>query len=184
MVAEPLLARQHGIEALGVKVEIVDRVPAARSVSTTARWSAALNEVSTGWAWTTRMRTSERLRTAGRAGTRHFRVDHGVIHFHGLVEGANPMILSVRDKRVADILAGRAPGKGFPPDLLRAVRRKLIMLADATTIEDCRSPPGNRLEALSGDRAGQWSIRVNDQFRICFRWDEGAHDVEIVDYHR
>ena len=62
-------------------------------------------------------------------------------------------------------------------------RRKLEMVAAAKKLEDLRSPPGNRLEALKGDRAGQHSIRVNDQFRVCFRWNEGAENVEIVDYH-
>ena len=63
-------------------------------------------------------------------------------------------------------------------------RRKLGMLAAAAQLSDLRSPPGNRLEALRGVRAGQHSIRVNDQFRVCFRWtDDGAEDVEIVDYH-
>ncbi len=57
------------------------------------------------------------------------------------------------------------------------------MLDAAERIDDLRSPPGNRLEKLKGDRQGTWSIRINDQWRICFRWDEGAHDVEIVDYH-
>ena len=66
----------------------------------------------------------------------------------------------------------------------RVALRKLEQLAVAERIEDLRVPPGNRLEALKGDRAGQWSIRVNDQFRVCFRWvDGGAADVEIVDYH-
>ncbi len=62
-------------------------------------------------------------------------------------------------------------------------RRKLEMVAAAKKLEDLRSPPGNRLEALKGDRAGQHSIRVNDQFRVCFRWHDGAENVEIVDYH-
>jgi proteic killer suppression protein len=63
-------------------------------------------------------------------------------------------------------------------------RRKLRQLEIAGRLEDLRVPPGNRLEALKGDRAGQHSIRVNDQFRVCFRWTEtGAEDVEIVDYH-
>jgi len=63
-------------------------------------------------------------------------------------------------------------------------RRKLRQLQIAGRLEDLRVPPGNRLEALKGDRAGQHSIRVNDQFRVCFRWtDAGAEDVEIVDYH-
>ena len=62
-------------------------------------------------------------------------------------------------------------------------RRKLEMVAAAKKLDDLRSPPGNRLEALKGDRAGQHSIRVNDQFRVCFRWNEGAENVEILDYH-
>ena len=62
-------------------------------------------------------------------------------------------------------------------------RRKLEMLAAAKEMEDLRSPPGNRLKALKGDRAGQHSVRVNDQFRVCFRWNNGAENVEIVDYH-
>jgi proteic killer suppression protein len=62
-------------------------------------------------------------------------------------------------------------------------RRKLEMVAAAKKLEDLRRPPGNRLEALKGDRAGQHSIRVNDQFRMCFRWNDGAENVEIVDYH-
>jgi len=63
-------------------------------------------------------------------------------------------------------------------------RRKLRQLQIAGRLEDLRAPPGNRLEALRGDRAGQYSIRINDQFRVCFRWtDRGAEDVEIVDYH-
>jgi proteic killer suppression protein len=65
----------------------------------------------------------------------------------------------------------------------RPALRKLKQLDLAVGIEDMRAPPGNRLEALKSDRAGQWSVRVNDQFRICFRWNEGAEDVEIVDYH-
>lgn len=65
----------------------------------------------------------------------------------------------------------------------RVARRKLEMLASAGKLSDLRVPPGNRLEALKGDRQGQHSIRINDQWRICFRWDDGAHDVEIVDYH-
>jgi proteic killer suppression protein len=61
--------------------------------------------------------------------------------------------------------------------------RKLKQLDLAVRVDDMRAPPGNRLEALKGDRAGQWSVRINDQFRICFRWNDGAEDVEIVDYH-
>jgi toxin HigB-1 len=66
----------------------------------------------------------------------------------------------------------------------RPALRKLVQLDLARTLDDLRSPPGNRLEALSGDRKGQWSIRINDQFRVCFRWTtDGPYDVEIVDYH-
>ena len=65
----------------------------------------------------------------------------------------------------------------------RPALRKLKQLDLARCLEDMRAPPANRLEALKGNRAGQWSVRVNDQFRICFRWDGGAEDVEIVDYH-
>ena len=66
----------------------------------------------------------------------------------------------------------------------RQARRKLLLLDAASTLDDLRVPPGNRLEALSGDRAGLHSIRINQQWRICFRWVNGdAHDVEIVDYH-
>lgn len=66
----------------------------------------------------------------------------------------------------------------------RAARRKLTMLEAAKKIDDLRSPPGNRLEKLKGKRVGQYSIRINDQWRLCFRWEEeGAADVEIVDYH-
>jgi proteic killer suppression protein len=66
----------------------------------------------------------------------------------------------------------------------RIARRKLLGLRIAARLEDLKAPPGNQLEALKGDRKGQHSIRINDQYRICFRWEDGqAHDVEIVDYH-
>jgi len=72
----------------------------------------------------------------------------------------------------------------LPPEILARAAKRLTQLDAATTIEDLRSPPSNRLEALGHDRKGQWSIRVNDQWRICFRFEHGdAHDVEIVDYH-
>ncbi|MGZ8363540.1 MAG: type II toxin-antitoxin system RelE/ParE family toxin [Caulobacteraceae bacterium] len=76
------------------------------------------------------------------------------------------------------------PGKGFPADLIGRTRRKLVQLNNAVSVTDLREPAGNRLEALKGDRAGQHSIRINDQFRICFRWTEAGPDaVEFVDYH-
>jgi proteic killer suppression protein len=66
----------------------------------------------------------------------------------------------------------------------RPARRKLLYLQRARVVQDLNAPPGNRLEALKGDRRGQHSIRINDQWRLCFTWREGdAHDVEIVDYH-
>ncbi len=72
----------------------------------------------------------------------------------------------------------------LPQTIQRSARRKLLALHAATELRELTVPPGNRLEALKGDRAGQHSIRINDRWRICFRWREGnAHDVEIVDYH-
>jgi proteic killer suppression protein len=76
---------------------------------------------------------------------------------------------------------------GRPTARFRAIERvalrKLDMLSAASTITDLKSPPGNRLEALKGDRKGQHSIRINNQWRVCFVWDDGAADVEVVDYH-
>lgn len=71
----------------------------------------------------------------------------------------------------------------LPTDMQRTARRKLLQLQAAPQLLDMAVPPGNRLEALKGGRAGQHSIRINDQWRICFRWKSGAHEVEIVDYH-
>jgi len=72
----------------------------------------------------------------------------------------------------------------FPAELRRIAQRKLLMLDAAERIDDLRVPPGNRLEKLTGDRKGQYSIRINDQWRICFRWSDGdVYDVEVVDYH-
>jgi proteic killer suppression protein len=72
----------------------------------------------------------------------------------------------------------------LPAQIQRVARRKLLLLHQARGLDDLRVPPGNRLDALKGDRAGQQSIRINDQWRICFRWQtEDAFDVEIVDYH-
>jgi toxin HigB-1 len=94
------------------------------------------------------------------------------------------MIKSFKDRRAEAIFEGRQPGKGYPADLIRPARRKLIMLAEARTLNDMRSPPSNRLEALKHDRTGQHSIRINDQWRVCFVWTgTDAEDVEIVDYH-
>ena len=93
------------------------------------------------------------------------------------------MIESFNSKVVEALFDGLCP-RGFPPDLVKVARRKLRILHAAERIDDLRCPPGNRLEALSGDRRGLHSIRINDQFRICFRWhNSNAYDVEIVDYH-
>ena len=68
--------------------------------------------------------------------------------------------------------------------LQKIILKKLLMLHAAVILDDLKNPPGNRLEALRGDRKGQWSIRINDQFRLCFMWKEGhAYEVEIADYH-
>jgi len=78
----------------------------------------------------------------------------------------------------------RQRSRRLPPDVQRRAHRKLLLLDAAAALNDLRIPPGNRLERLAGDRAGQHSIRINDQWRVCFRWDRGdAHDVEIADYH-
>lgn len=74
--------------------------------------------------------------------------------------------------------------KGVPNDIMKVANRKLMQIHNAHSLDDLRSPPGNRLEALTGDRKGQHSIRINDQWRVCLRWRDGdAYDVEIVDYH-
>lgn len=74
--------------------------------------------------------------------------------------------------------------KKLPPDIQRTARRKLLYLDEAESLQDIQAVPGNRLEKLRGDRAGQYSIRINDQWRICFEWVANkAQDVEIVDYH-
>lgn len=92
-------------------------------------------------------------------------------------------IVGYKDERLQEIISRRMP-KGFPADIANVVRRKLVMLDAATKLDDLKVPPANRLEALKGDRLGQYSIRVNDQFRLCFRWTErGPDEVEFVDYH-
>ena len=94
------------------------------------------------------------------------------------------MIGSFKDRQAQAIFEGRHPGKGFPANLIRSARRKLIMLSEARALKDLRNPPSNRLEALKHDRAGQYSIRINDQWRVCFVWTgKDAENVEIVDYH-
>lgn len=90
---------------------------------------------------------------------------------------------SFKDKRTEAVGRGGVP-RGMSAELAKVARRKLAMLVAAVDLGDLVSPPGNRLEALRGDRIGQHSIRINDQWRLCFRWVEGrAEDVEIVDYY-
>ncbi|MEW6111692.1 MAG: type II toxin-antitoxin system RelE/ParE family toxin [Thermodesulfobacteriota bacterium] len=94
------------------------------------------------------------------------------------------MIRNFKDK-AAERLFRREFTRKVPPGLVRTAFRKLRMLHRSITLADLRVPPGNRLEKLSEDREGQHSIRINDQWRICFRWHDGdAYDVEIVDYHK
>jgi proteic killer suppression protein len=93
-------------------------------------------------------------------------------------------IKSFRGKYAETILQGRQIPKGFSADVAKVARRKLVMIDAATVLDALRSPPANRLEALKGDLKGKHSIRVNDQWRIVFRWTgDGAEDVGITDYH-
>jgi toxin HigB-1 len=93
------------------------------------------------------------------------------------------MIKAFRCKETERIFSGRF-SKKLPQNIQRLAARKLTMLHHAASLDDLLIPPANRLEALSGDRAGQHSIRINRQWRICFKWyQDGVHDVEIVDYH-
>lgn len=93
------------------------------------------------------------------------------------------MILSTRGKRAANALKG-IYGEGFPGDLVKRTRAMLSALDAAFALDDLRFPPGNHLEELKGDRAGQHSVRINRKWRICFVWTaNGPAEVEIVDYH-
>ena len=93
------------------------------------------------------------------------------------------MIKTFADKVTAAVFAGGQARK-LPPEIQQTARRKLKLIDAATSLEALRVPPGNRLEALKHERKGQHSIRINDQWRICFRWEgDGAASVEIVDYH-
>lgn len=93
------------------------------------------------------------------------------------------MIRSFKSRETERLWQGQ-PSRKFPADVQDRALRKLRQLDAASTMDDLKNPPGNRLEALKGNLKGWWSIRVNDQWRICFRWSEGdALDVEMVDYH-
>ena len=93
------------------------------------------------------------------------------------------MIRNFSDKEAEKVWEGTA-SRRLPYDIQSIARRKLRMLSNAASLEDLRVPPGNRLEPLKGARKGQHSIRINDQYRICFVWNNGnAHSVTVVDYH-
>lgn len=93
------------------------------------------------------------------------------------------MIAGFRDTET-EVLWKTMKSRRFPPSIQRQALRKLVLLDAASLLDELRLPPGNRLEALRGDRMGQHSIRINQQYRVCFRWHDGnAYDVEIVDYH-
>ena len=93
------------------------------------------------------------------------------------------MIKTFKDKELAKLMEGERI-RTLPADIQKRAFRKLLMLNASNSITDLRVPPSNHLEALSGDRKGQYSIRINDKYRICFKWqDNDAFDVEIVDYH-
>jgi proteic killer suppression protein len=93
------------------------------------------------------------------------------------------LIQGWKSKEAKEVFEGRSP-KGFPPDLLKAVRRRLAQMNAALRLDDLKAPPGHRLHPPKADRQDQWSISVNDQFRICFVWTENGPDaVEFIDYH-
>jgi toxin HigB-1 len=110
----------------------------------------------------------------------HFATDY-------VVRYTTCVIASFRDRGTKDLFDGRETKqarKSCPSDLVQVARRKLDQLNQAVVLGDLRAPPSNRLEKLKGEREGQYSIRINDQWRVCFRWTEsGAEDVGIVDYH-
>lgn len=94
------------------------------------------------------------------------------------------MIRGFKGKFAETIFRDRTVPKGFPADVAKVARRKLVMVNNAGALSDLKSPPGNRLEALRGDLVGKHSIRINDQWRIVFKWtDTGPQEVEIDDYH-
>ena len=92
------------------------------------------------------------------------------------------MIRSFADKETETFFRTEQSSR-LPADIHGRAFKKLALVDSARALGDLRMPPGNRLELLSGRRAGQYSVRINDQWRVCFRWNEGAHDVEITDYH-
>ena len=93
------------------------------------------------------------------------------------------MIKSFRDKETERLWKGRKT-KAVPPDVRERALAKLVSIDIATNVEELKAPPGNRLKKLSGDREGEWSIRINQQYRVCFVFEGGdAYEVEVTDYH-
>ena len=112
-----------------------------------------------------------------------FPANCGVAAYDGRRYGVPAMIRSFAC-RETERLFNDETARRLPANIQHVARRKLVMLNQARQLDDLRSPPGNRLEALKGDRKGQHSIRINGQWRVCFRWQgEDAFEVEIVDYH-
>ena len=96
----------------------------------------------------------------------------------------NSQVIRSFADRDAELIWRGQRARRIPNDIHSVALRKLFMIEAAESIEDLREPPGNRLELLKGDRKGWWSIRINQQWRICFKWENGyAEDVEIIDYH-
>jgi proteic killer suppression protein len=105
----------------------------------------------------------------------------GILYNHAVEQGR--MIKSFRCQETEIIFNG-SQSKKFPADIQVRAERKLRMIDSSEKLDDLRMPPGNHLESLFGDRKGQWSIKINDKYRICFEWRDGeAKNVEIVDYH-
>ena len=117
------------------------------------------------------------------AASKHFHV-HSAIDSNSARHYYGTVIKSYRNRETRAV-AERQRVRSLPADIQRRAQQKLMMLNNASSLNDLRVPPGNRLEALSGARWGQFSIRINAQWRICFSWRDGnAYEVEIIDYHR
>jgi toxin HigB-1 len=112
------------------------------------------------------------------------RIHHHVYYRLTVLLNNDTMIVSFASKET-ELIFNEVRSRSFPEDIQRTALRKLRIIEAATSILDLQVPPGNRIEKLSGDREGQYSIRINDQWRICFTWtdENNAQDVEIIDYH-
>lgn len=118
----------------------------------------------------------------GRITSRYILIDYD-LYQHMIRTFEAIMICSFKDKLTEAVAKGKFP-RALPPDIFQRAIRKLTMIEHAQNLEDLRVPPANHLEALQGNRKGQHSIRINAQWRVCFRWTkDGAEQVEITDYH-